>query len=523
MTGRNQKVHRPAIGMNDGRAIDLSPLLSRRELLLLTAGGLLMSSCTAVPDQPEVSVKGSPAQTSSPSPDATMSPGGRTGPLLDEFLAGTDSFFIAHRGSGDNWPEHTAYAYAQAAALGAKAIEVSLSSTSDGVLVCHHLTNTQNLTGTDWDIAEHSYAELEDLRNDARKWLGPASPLEPIPMLKDVLDAHAADYVLFIEDKQRTNTEALLELLDSYPDATQRFVWKQPGTVPLPEPVKERGYKTWGYFTDSSDNQFERFSAPFDLLGIYHDATDEEIRQLLSYGKPVICWEVHTRWMRDRLEGLGVRGMMCSNFPYVTGNGPHSTTDSFSSGLRAPGDLPWLHLWENQPALEPENASISITGEGSSSYVMGSMCPVTAPSYVLTFEVRRPGTPSQGNRESDWGAGVAFGQVDDHPFRPWSNVPVGGNFLSLSGDGRLELYRQDAGSTDPLPIASAWTAPPVPGQWMKFSLTVAPSTVRFARLDEGEIAAEAIDHTYRGGYFSLYKSHPGSDPVEFRAISVNPA
>ncbi|WP_454699187.1 glycerophosphodiester phosphodiesterase [Arthrobacter humicola] len=434
----------------------------------------------------------------------------------------TSSFFIAHRGSGDNWPEHTAHAYGQAVSAGAKAIEVSLSSTSDGVLVCHHLTNTQRLTGRDWNIADHTYAEIAQLRNDARQWLGPASPLEPLPKVKDVLDAHASRNVIFIEDKQGTNTEALLDLLDSYPDATERFVWKQSGAVELPGSVTERGYRSWGYFTDSSDRQFERFAEPFDLLGIYHDATDNEIRQLVSFGKPVICWEVHTRWMRERLEQLGVRGMMCSNLLYVANETPQSTKDSFVTGLRAPGDLPWIHTWESQPVIHRDSASITFEGEGRRSYVMGSMCPVGSQNYSLTFEIRWPSdlpVGAEGARELD--AGVAFGQADDRAFRPWTPGDVGGYYLSIRASGKLELFRQEAKIQDAISIASVPTDPPVPGGWMRFRIDVSPAAIRFARLDGREIAAVAEDTAYRGEYFSLFKSHLKMIPVAFRALEVS--
>jgi glycerophosphoryl diester phosphodiesterase len=335
--------------------------------------------------------------------------------------------------------------------------------------------------------------------------------------VKDVLDAHASKEVIFIEDKQGTNTNALLELLDSYPDSNEHFVWKQSGAAKLPGAVRERGYTSWGYFTDSSDRQFERFADTFDLLGIYHDATDDEIRRLVSFGKPVICWEVHTRWMRQRLEHLGVRGMMCSNLLYVTSETPKSTKDSFASGLRAPGDLPWIHTWESQPVLQPESASIRFEGDGRRSYVMGSMCPITSGNYTLTYELRWP-TNTGAAPELD--AGIAFGQADDRAFRPWTPNEIGGYYLALKPSGKLELFRQEPKIQDALSISSVATEPPVPGEWMRFRIDVAPAAIRFARLDGREIATVADDTAYRGAYFSLFKSHPGGTPVEFRAVEV---
>jgi len=269
---------------------------------------------------------------------AAMSQPAQVHTLTD--LMSTTPFYIAHRGSGDNWTEHTAEAYAQAIQNGAKAIEVSVSATSDGVLVCHHDLSTERMTGRNLQISEVTFEELGALRNDSRSWIGPKAPLAPIPRLKDVLDAHAATTVIFLEDKQGTNTAALLDLMDSYPDSKEHFVWKQTAGGKHLAEAKKRGYKAWGYFVDDVQIRFADFAERFDYLGIYHGASDNEIKALARYGKPVICWEIHTRWMRERVLALGVTGLMCSNYPYASGSTPVSTRDDFASGVRASGDLP---------------------------------------------------------------------------------------------------------------------------------------------------------------------------------------
>ena len=63
-------------------------------------------------------------------------------------LTADDPFYIAHRGGGGNWPEMTAYAYAQAAQVAEiKALEISVCLSADGVLVCSHDPTTTRLTG----------------------------------------------------------------------------------------------------------------------------------------------------------------------------------------------------------------------------------------------------------------------------------------------------------------------------------------------------------------------------------------
>ena len=152
-------------------------------------------------------------------------------------------------------------AYKGAAAAGLKAIEVSVSATKDGVLVCHHDLNTQRLTGIDLTIARAPYAALEPLRNDARAWLGPATPLEPIALLTDVLDTFAASHVIFLEDKPGTNADEILALLENYPAARDHVVWKQPAASRGHELAAARGYTTFGYLDRAGPGQGGRSSS----------------------------------------------------------------------------------------------------------------------------------------------------------------------------------------------------------------------------------------------------------------------
>src|SRR5664280_186725 len=91
--------------------------------------------------------------------------GGSGEPLTVERWAGSrgDRYFIGHRGSGDVRPEHTMEAYDAARHWRAEAIEVSTSSTSDGVLICmHDLTydRTTNARGTILDIPSSALSRI---------------------------------------------------------------------------------------------------------------------------------------------------------------------------------------------------------------------------------------------------------------------------------------------------------------------------------------------------------------------------
>ena len=436
-------------------------------------------------------------------------------------LLASKVFHVAHRGSGDNWPEHTMAAYSGAVEMGAKAIEISVCATRDGVLVCHHDTNTLRMTGVDLEIADTDYGRIKVLKNDARSWLGAGAGLEPIPRLKDVLDRFAATHVIFIEDKQGTNTGALLDVMDAYPAATEHFVWKQTAGSPTYEEAAARGYTTWGYFIDNTDGQFTELAPRFDMLGIYHGATDAEIAELVSFGKPVICWEIHTRWMRERVLALGVQGLMCSNYPYVSTDEAAANRDAFGTGLRSAGDLPWVLGLKYQPEILPREKSVRLAHESTSGYLLGSLGPLPAGDQEIQLEIRWPELPPGRHA----GAGLAFGMPDDSPYRAGIPGPVGGYHVLLRASGAVEVYRRNVtggeeATADEL-IGSFATEPVVPGTWTGLGVSMDSQGLTVKRKGGAEAWSASIpDMTYRGGYLGLLKSYPDPVAVDFRAVTA---
>ncbi|MDD0857167.1 hypothetical protein NHF46_03930 [Arthrobacter alpinus] len=269
------------------------------------------------------------------------------------------------------------------------------------------------------------------------------------------MDAFAAKYVVFIEDKTGSHARALLDLMDSYPNALQHFVWKQTAASGQYTIAKQRGYKVWGYFMDGSNGQFERYARRFDYLGIYHGASDDDMKALVGYGLPVICWEIHTRWMRERVLALGIQGLMCSNYPYVSSNVAQASRDDFGSGLRAAGDLPWVLGWKYQPLLVSEAKALRVDSGSTTGYTLGSLGPIGKDEYTIAFGMRWPDALPDGNAH----AGVAFGLADDQPYR--ANVPgaVGGYHLVVHVTGQVELFRRTPGGDAGESLAAFDTRP----------------------------------------------------------------
>jgi Glycerophosphoryl diester phosphodiesterase family len=493
----------------------------RRGFLALAAGGALamaaaaaLAGCAGCP---------TPAGTAAALPtlepllEVPLRAGG---PYTVKDLLATKSFYIAHRGSGDNWPEHTMKAYAESVALGLKAIEVSVWASSDGVLLCHHDANTRRTTGQDLAIAATPYGTLARLRVDARAWLGPATPLEPIPRLRDVLDAFAQSHVIFLEDKGGSNADAIITMLQDYPDSRGHIVWKQPGMSPGHLYARQRGYTTWGYFASRELERIPEFQDRVDLLGVPALAPEAALRQAVATGKAVIAWEVHRRWERDRLLRLGVRGMMCSNAPYVLQRLAPAGTDQLGEGSRPAGDLPWKtdSDWAEQPGLA---GGVLGFGAAAGSYTVGSMAPVLAPVWRLDVELRWPDGNSTGGDGTGGGrqAGVVFGLGDDSPVVPGRPATQGGYRISVGPDGALSLGRLDKGQADAVQLAAAAAADGADDAgWFRLRVEVAPVGIRVGVSADGgpDRSVQSTDTVYRGGYFALFSAAP----VEFRKLAV---
>ncbi|WP_115790089.1 glycerophosphodiester phosphodiesterase [Arthrobacter silvisoli] len=483
------------------------------------AVGSVLSGCGGCP-QPGNTATAVP--TLAPVPDVPLQPGG---PYTVKDLLTTKTFYIAHRGSGDNWPEHTMRAYSESVALGLKAIEVSVWASSDGVLLCHHDASTLRTSGQDLRIPATPYADLARLRVDARAWLGPAAPLEPMPRLREVLDAFARSHVIFLEDKGGTNADAIFTMLQDYPESRRHIVWKQPAMSPGHLDARQRGYTTWGYFTSKDLGSAAQFQDRVDWLGVPTLGAEAQIRQLVATGRPVIAWEVHRRWERDRLQRLGVRGMMCSNVPYVLQRLAPAASDTLGEGSRAAGDLPWDadSDWSEQPAFVDDALRFAAA---AGSYTVGSMAPLAAPAWRLDVELRWPEGSSGARR-----AGIAFALGDDSPVAPPADgagqvATQGGYRLDISADGSLDLGRTDKGKDQPVSLASAAGGGVGERQWFQVRVEMAPVGVRVSTSTGGRNwSAQSNDTAFRGGYFALLAGNAssgggGGAPVEFRKIAV---
>ncbi|QRQ79995.1 glycerophosphodiester phosphodiesterase [Glutamicibacter protophormiae] len=425
-----------------------------------------------------------------------------------------ESFVIAHRGSGDTWTEHTLAAYQNSVEAGARAIEISVHRTLDGVFICHHDANLRRMTGVDKNIADLTYAELDMIRNDAREWLGPRAGTEPIPRLQDVLDRIPRNVFLFIEDKTGQNTSSLLDLMDSVEAATSRMVWKQNCTAEGYVLAHERGYLTWGYFAPEAFELIPQLQERFDLLGIHDSASDGQLSLVASFGKPVICWEIHTLWQRERTLNAGIAGLMASGYPYISRSSRDVSisTDTFRSGLRSPGDLPDALTWTAQPELRMADGALCFSGIRKSSYVLGSLSPLIEGTKAVRFQLRWPEATNEKRI-----AGFAFGLLDDRPYRAFEASQKQGIHLQIESTGDVSLWK--ASDEAPLKLNSIHIGQIDASEWLQVDLQMSGDFLEISFPSKGrnmKLTAPVSLH----GFISLLALINAGLPVEFKNVQI---
>src|SRR6187551_317269 len=143
----------------------------------------------------------------------------RTGsaPTMDAVLARGSVYYLAHRGEGDTYPEHTWAAYRQAAAKPqVDVVEVSVQSTLDGHLVCFHdltMDRTSTLTGA---TNTHTWAEISasDIVDSGAATLGVGWANQPVPLYSEVCADLAGQVCTIVENKNgsTSNMQKMLAL-----------------------------------------------------------------------------------------------------------------------------------------------------------------------------------------------------------------------------------------------------------------------------------------------------------------------
>ncbi|WP_326806660.1 glycerophosphodiester phosphodiesterase [Streptomyces sp. NBC_01775] len=436
-------------------------------------------------------------------------------------LLATTPFYVAHRGSGGEFPEHTLVGYDASVNAGARAIEVSVNVTADNVPVCIHdqtLDRTTNGTG---NVSDKPYAALrETVTVDiGASLLGAGWSNQKLPTLREVLDRLLGRVVIFLEAKSNPSVPAVQALLSQYPGAAKSVVWKAYYASNTLTWAKSNGYTVWAYVdAGTTDGQMDAVASNVDLWGVPHTMSDARIAAVVARGKPVMCWEVHRRSEVTRLTGLGVQGLMCSQLLYLSRSTPVRTADDFASKIKTPGDLGAAN-YDPVYALKYGAASDAYLDVlPNQAALLGSLCPTLASGYTIRWSMMWDGLPGSTQH-----SGIAFCKPDDSKYAFNSANATGGYHMLLRGNGDMQLYSHTAGVTSGTQLGTIATTAPTAGNWMTFELQITPTQLILTRTDvEPDVTLTVTNSTYRGGY--LHVSTGSVDNLanrpHWRAISI---
>jgi len=450
-----------------------------------------------------------------------------TAPTMSAVLAPGTVYYLAHRGEGDVYPEHTWAAYRQSAANPAvSVVEISTQNTKDGHLVCFHdltLDRTSTLTGA---VNAKVWAELGAGTpvDYGSQVLGVGWPNQPIPLYSEVCAALAGRVVTIVENKNGS-TSNMLKILGMWAKSgpKDQFVYKffreAAGGIPAhAATVKAAGYKTWAYFSGGeSAAVVDATAAQADILGVVSTMSDAEITYVVSKGLPVIVYEVHRRHELARFTALGVKGMMCSGTTYVSATSALATASDFASGVRWPGDLNGSE--SQQPTWDPANRAVILPPAVTSSLLLGSMSPVAgaAGTYTITLAMRWAALPGDLTTHGDF----IFGHADDVRYTHQSTSNTGGYHVVMRANGQLQLFRHDPGSGTGTQLGlTQATSAAVAGAWITLSIVVTPTSITLQRTDEVTTPITTTNTQYRGGYLHL-AAGSSATAVAFRDVVVS--
>ncbi|MFI5865844.1 glycerophosphodiester phosphodiesterase [Streptomyces sp. NPDC051546] len=421
------------------------------------------------------------------------------------FLAMPAPAYIAHRGSGMEYPEHTMAAYDAALTSGVRAIEVSVNTTAEGIPVCIHDQNLDRTTNATGPVSDWVYPSLiNGVMVQPKQILGNGWAPQPLPNLRDVLDRFLGKVVIFLEPKSNEAAPIVQNILQTYyPTANQSVVWKAYYKSPTFPTMKSRGFATWGYVDDATtDADLTTYGASIDIWGVPHTMAPTRIQEIVNRPdkKKVICWEVHRRSQRDTLAGLGVWGMMCAQYKWVSHTKQILKRDNWVTQVKAPGDMGRTQYVGTRD-LKYDGTGWAFMDIAGDAVLIGS-CSIPefpANGYRITFEMKYDGTVPTNEH-----AGIAFGKADDSTYQFGAPNPAGGYHMAFRGNGDMQIFSHTAGVTNGTQLATAATAAPVAGQVMSFQVDVTPANVKITRTDvTPNVSVTSANQTYRGGYIHV--------------------
>ncbi|HST48038.1 glycerophosphodiester phosphodiesterase [Jatrophihabitans sp.] len=492
------------------------PHLSRRQLLGALGGSLglsLLAACSAPIDP-----VGTAPRSSSAAPR-----GPRSGPASVRSWAANRGtpFWIAHRGAGDVYPEHSLPSYRAAVDMGAPCLEVSVNMTSDGVLICmHDLTYDRTTTGKGV-IAQQSSEVLAKI-GIRQPQLGPAwvaEPLPEVPRLEAVLKEFGGKVVICLEAKDDAAYPSMMALVRRLDLSDSVIVKAYYSSVRIPE-AKAAGFRIFSYLSPADMNETTIAAAAArldrnDLLVLPADPgdyvtyyPDELIAAAKAHRVPLVVYPIHRRADAAHYFELGVSGAVTSDYGYTSTGTAATSYDTWSSKRISAGEKPKMPDSRSLAGAWTSINEFTLSTDDPRQFVtLGQFCPIPAASSQ--YRVKFSATWSRLPADPTAALSLAFCHDDDRYYEDGMSFSEGYH-ATMSPDGTLRIYRHSAAAPDEL-LGQVRTPSVQAGQWVSLRLDVSPKSLIWSRTDLADAQQVVVhDSAARGGYLTIGRS--SSDP-----------
>jgi hypothetical protein len=243
----------------------------------------------------------------------------------------SQTFYVAHGGGSNDWPEMSQYAYMRSATFGIDALEVSLARTSDGVLFGLHdayldRTSLGTSGGTTLKANTMTWADVQGYSILPNETNDPSQPARPYMRLEELLDQFGESHVMLVDPKSVWSQywPDIFALLDAH-GGPSRFIGKSFGpsgpvdnSTGFARDCADRGYTSWGYFYESDAGaNLATYVGRWDLVGMDYTASQAAWDDLASYGKPIIGHIIPDAAAASTALTKGADGLMVSGVAEV--------------------------------------------------------------------------------------------------------------------------------------------------------------------------------------------------------------
>ncbi len=426
-------------------------------------------------------------------------------------------FYIAHRGAGDVYPEHSMPSYRAAVEMGAQCLEVSVNMTSDGVLIClHDLSYDRTTTGKGLVAAQPS--SVLSTIGVRQPQLGPAwvqAPLPEVPRLETVLTEFGGKVVICLEAKDDRAYPAMMAMVTRLKLLDSVIVKAYHASVRIPE-AKAAGLPVFSYLSpadmtvatiDAATAKLDRndlLVMPYDKGDYITYHSDELIADAKAHGVPLVVYPIHRRADAAHYFKLGVSGAVTSDYGYVSTDTAAATSDNWASKRISAGEKPKMPDSRSLAGAWTALNELTLGAEEKRQFItLGQLGPIAAAAsqYRLTFSAswdRLPADPSAV-------VSLAFCHNDDRYYEDGLSLSEGYH-ATMSPDGTLRLYRHGPSAPDEL-LGQARTPPVQAGQWATLRLIVSPQALIWRRADLPDTEEVVVhDSAVRGGYVAIGRS-----------------